>query len=122
MKNENIFEKDYYEMNGIESVQTFTETITIKATERIDDFMFEVMQPYCEKVSKQFITKKDLENALTQYFNRGEWIEETIALPLSDSSKECVRCSKCGLHFDYKTNFCSNCGDDKRGEINEHIN
>ena len=51
----------------------------------------------------------------------GYWIKETISLPLSDSVKECVRCSNCQLHFDYPTNFCPNCGNDKRGRESEEI-
>lgn len=40
----------------------------------------------------------------------GRWIFEQLPLPLSDSSKECVRCSVCGTHWDYESNYCPNCG------------
>lgn len=40
----------------------------------------------------------------------GKWVHEILPLPLSDGSKECVRCSKCGLHYDNATNYCPNCG------------
>ena len=40
----------------------------------------------------------------------GHWIDEEIPLPLSDGSKKCVRCSECGTHWEYKFNYCPNCG------------
>lgn len=47
---------------------------------------------------------------------RGEWLDEQLALPLSDGSKKCVRCSCCFTHWDSESNFCPNCGADMRGE------
>lgn len=43
----------------------------------------------------------------------GHWVNEILPLPLSDGSKECVRCSKCGLHYDNPSYYCPNCGDKK---------
>ena len=40
----------------------------------------------------------------------GHWINEILPLPLSDGSKECVKCSKCGLHYDNPSYYCPNCG------------
>ena len=40
----------------------------------------------------------------------GHWINEILPLPLSDGSKECVRCSNCGLHYDDVSYYCPNCG------------
>ena len=38
--------------------------IMIEATERMDDFYFKTMQPYCEDVLEMKISKKDLRDAL----------------------------------------------------------
>lgn len=40
----------------------------------------------------------------------GHWIKETIPIPLSDTGKECVRCSECNLHYDVGSVYCPNCG------------
>ena len=41
---------------------------------------------------------------------KAKWIRETLVIPLSDSTKNCVRCSCCDLHFDVGTKYCPNCG------------
>ena len=46
----------------------------------------------------------------------GRWIYVQLPLPLSDGSKECVRCSVCGTHWDNESNYCPNCGADMRKE------
>ena len=38
------------------------------------------------------------------------WITCTLCVPLSDTVKEAVRCSNCGLHFDFGMDFCPHCG------------
>lgn len=40
----------------------------------------------------------------------GRWIYEQLPLPLSDGSKECVRCSVCNTHWDNESKYCPNCG------------
>lgn len=49
----------------------------------------------------------------------GRWIYEQLPLPLSDGSKECVRCSVCGTHWDNESNYCPYCGADVQGKENE---
>lgn len=46
----------------------------------------------------------------TDIVKHGRWIYEQLPLPLSDGSKECVRCSVCGTHWDNESNYCPNCG------------
>ena len=48
----------------------------------------------------------------------GRWIYEQLPLPLSDGSKECVRCSVCNTHWDNESNYCPNCGA-KMDEVEE---
>ena len=50
---------------------------------------------------------------------RGKWVHVQLPLPLSDGSKECVRCSVCGTHWDNESNYCPYCGADMRGKENE---
>ena len=66
-------------MNEIESIQTFTMEMSIKATEDIDNFMFDVMRPYCERVSRHIISKKDLASALVRYFDMLETSDDCIS-------------------------------------------
>ena len=51
-----------------------------------------------------------------QEVKHGKWIYEQLPLPLSDGSKECMRCSVCGTHWDNESNYCPYCGADMRGE------
>ena len=53
---------------------------------------------------------KDILKYLKQVPKSGHWINEILPLPLSDGSKECVKCSKCGLHYDNPSYYCPNCG------------
>ena len=50
---------------------------------------------------------------------RGGWIYEQLPLPLSDGSKECVRCSVCGTHWDNESNYCPYCGARMNGVIED---
>lgn len=49
---------------------------------------------------------------------KGKWIKQTLAMPLSDSTKDCVMCSNCKTRWDMDCNFnfCPNCGADMRGD------
>ena len=44
------------------------EIMTIKAVETMDDFIFQIIRPYCELVSQRKISKDDLKRTLTEYF------------------------------------------------------
>ena len=58
--------------------------IAIEATERMDEFMFRVMQPYCEDVSEMKISKDDLRDALTLWSRKKEKEPKTISQMLED--------------------------------------
>lgn len=46
--------------------------IIIEALETEDEFIFTTIRPWCEEKIQRKISKKDLELALTQYFNKKE--------------------------------------------------
>lgn len=45
-------------------IDKFVQEMTMKATENIDDFIFEVIGPYCEEVSRMTISKEYLKQIL----------------------------------------------------------
>ena len=47
-------------------IDKFVQEMTMKATENIDDFIFEVIGPYCEEVSRMTISKEYLKQILTK--------------------------------------------------------
>lgn len=51
-----------------------------------------------------------IETLKAEPIKHGHWIYEQLPLPLSDGSKECVRCSVCNTHWDNESNYCPNCG------------
>lgn len=54
----------------IMSIDSMVQTIATKVTEDTEKFIFETIKPYCEEITKREISKKDLEQALTQYFSK----------------------------------------------------
>ena len=40
----------------------------------------------------------------------GKWIKQTLIMPLSDSTKDCVMCSECKTHWELEYKYCPNCG------------
>lgn len=65
--------------------------IAIEATERMDEFMFRVMQPYCEDVSEMKISKDDLRDALTLWSREKKKSQRKLARCLRKSAMTCVR-------------------------------
>lgn len=57
--------------------------------------------------------------ALEQEPKTGHWIKVNKVLPLSDSRIECVRCNRCGTHWDYGFKFCPNCGCRMESEVKD---
>ena len=55
---------------GVISINTMVEMIATKVTEGAEAFIIETLNPYCNEITRQEISKKDLERALTQYFNK----------------------------------------------------
>ena len=60
------------------SITSMVEAMAIKATEDTEKFVFETIKPYCDDVTKMEISKKDLEQALSQYFSK-EPCEDAIS-------------------------------------------
>lgn len=58
------------------------ETGFVRARETYDDFIFETIEPYCNKVSQRKISKEILKRALTEYFKNHpkeqEWKEGEV--------------------------------------------
>ena len=52
-------------MSEIE-IDIFVQEMTIKATEYTENFIFEVIRPYCEEVSKITVSKEYLKHLLTR--------------------------------------------------------
>lgn len=40
----------------------------------------------------------------------GKWIKQTLIMPLSDSTRDCVMCSECKTHWELEYKYCPNCG------------
>lgn len=53
-----------------EDVARFAERVATTVAEETDRFIFETIKPYCERIEKREISKKDLECALVQYFHK----------------------------------------------------
>ena len=52
--------------------QDFITTLSEKVTETHDEFIFETIKSYCENVVNMKISKKDLEQALLQYYGKND--------------------------------------------------
>ena len=63
--------------------------LIMKAMENESDFIFQTIQPYCENVLEQRISKKELELALLQYFNKPKLIKEWLSTFNTESATEC---------------------------------
>lgn len=72
-----------------------------KATKSIDKYD---LIGDCINIIKEYCGLDD------EFTDITHWIDEILPLPLSDGSKECFKCSKCGLHYDNVSNYCPNCG------------
>ena len=64
------------------------------------------------KEIKHFVIADDevINDKLKEEPKTGHWIKQTLTMPLSDSTKECVMCSECKTHWDLEYKFCPNCG------------
>ena len=91
---------------------TMMEKVITKAIEEEDRFIFETIRPFCENVTQKVIPKKDLEQAIVRYYNRGNWIHEPIEGMVGLGAE--VRCSICRKVQKLVTNFCPECGADMR--------
>lgn len=63
--------------------------LTMKAMENESDFIFQTIQPYCENVLEKRISKKELELALLQYFNKPKLIKDWLSTFNTESATEC---------------------------------
>lgn len=100
--------------------------ITEEVTESEDEFIFTTIKPWCEEVMQRKISKRDLEKALTSYFNggsvrTGKWIK------CNDDCFDWYECSECGYGdegeleysamYDVRPNYCPHCGAKMESEI-----
>lgn len=70
-------------------ITKMVEKIAIQAKENQEEFIFQTIQPYCENIIEQRISKKELERALLQYFNKPKLIKEWLSTFNTDSATEC---------------------------------
>lgn len=61
----------------------------MKAMENENDFIFQTIRPYCENVIEKRISKKELELALLQYFNKPNLIKDWLSTFNTESATEC---------------------------------
>lgn len=52
------------------NLEEMSMTIQVQAMETFDEFIFQTIEPYCEQVMRRKISKKVLEQALTEYFEK----------------------------------------------------
>lgn len=53
-----------------DTILTLTKQVVTQVTEDIDNFIFTTIKPWCEEKEQRIISKRDLEQALTQYFSK----------------------------------------------------
>ena len=63
--------------------------LSMKAMENKEEFIFQTIQPYCENIIEQRISKKELNLALLQYFNKPKLIKEWLSTFNTESATEC---------------------------------
>ena len=63
--------------------------IKMKAMENQEEFIFQTIQPYCENIIEQRISKKELNLALLQYFNKPKLIKDWLSTFNTESATEC---------------------------------
>ena len=67
----------------------YVEEITMKAIENESDFILQTIRPYCENIIEKRISKKELELALLQYFNKPKFIKDWLSTFNTNSATEC---------------------------------
>ena len=93
-------------------VLSLTKQVVTQVTEDIDNFIFTTIRPWCEEKEQRKISKRDLEQALTQYFGKlcpktKKWIEE----------RTYIECPHCHDIWHYEKNqterfkCCPTCGE-----------
>lgn len=70
-------------------ISKMVEEIAMQAKENQEEFIFQTIQPYCENIIEQRISKKELELALLQYFNKPKLIKEWLSTFNTESATEC---------------------------------
>ena len=92
------------EQESCDNILTLTERVVTQVTEDMDNFIFTTIVPWCEAKEQRIISKRDLEQALTQYFSK-EPCEDAISRQAvinaiantcfwlsSDNWKELIKC------------------------------
>lgn len=67
----------------------YVEKIAMQAKENQEEFIFQTIQPYCENIIEQRISKKELNLALLQYFNKPKLIKDWLSTFNTESATEC---------------------------------
>ena len=58
------------EQESCDNILTLTERVVTQVTEDMNNFIFTTIMPWCEAKEQRIISKRDLEQALTQYFSK----------------------------------------------------
>jgi len=113
-------EKDFERMLNHKSIQT---EIIEHFNEREDEFVFEMILPFCEQTAKREISKADLQEAITVWLaykdgkivwqKVGKWIEKDGWD--GDVYYDCSVCGESwttieGTPWDNDMNYCPHCG------------
>ena len=67
------------EQNPCDDILNLTKQVATQVTEDIDNFIFTTIKPWCEEKEQRKISKRDLEQALTQYFSKEPPCDDTIS-------------------------------------------
>ena len=81
----------------------FGTEIVNRCIEEHDKFIFEQVEPFCNRITQRIITKKDLEQALINYFPKER-------IKVEDSYQCYSKCPKCLSYISLNSNFCEFCG------------
>ena len=86
----------------------FISKISLRFSEEADRFIFERLQPYCERITSMEITKEHLANALCKSKPMPVHVEFD-----KDNFPSQYFCPRCGKKFGFcpdLMNYCSDCG------------
>lgn len=96
-------------MDNSPVLEIMNEIITqIKESE--EEFIYKLINPYCETIVEKRLSKKELEKILRrgmQERKKGKWREKYIGGCMMDVCSECGQKITTGY---FKFNYCPNCG------------
>ena len=79
----------------------------MQCIEQEDQFIFEQIKPYCEKITQMTIEKRELETSLMK--SKPQMV---IVAPDDDNFPDHFECPRCSIRMNLFShpNYCSNCG------------